>query len=85
MPWGNTKKYKTFSVPIKQEVTKIDKDCNESVVTISYKIKYIHCARFMASLLLNPVDNIAEGIQKLKCQDCDCFLENKSVNDNLVK
>ena len=31
----NTEKYKTFSVPIEKEVTKIDKDGNESVVTIS--------------------------------------------------
>ena len=31
----NTEKYKKFSVPIEKEVTKIDKDGNESVVTIS--------------------------------------------------
>ena len=31
----NTKKYKSFSVPIEKEVTNIDKDGNESVVTIS--------------------------------------------------
>ena len=31
----NTKKYKNFSVPIEKEVTNIDKDGNESVVTIS--------------------------------------------------
>ena len=45
----NTEKYKTFSVPIEKEVTKIDKDGNESVVTISYKIKFIDSPRFMAS------------------------------------
>ena len=39
MFWENTEKYKTFSAPIEKEVTEIDKDCNESVVTISYKIK----------------------------------------------
>ena len=31
----NTKKYKSFSVPIEKEVANIDKDGNESVVTIS--------------------------------------------------
>ena len=31
----NTKNYKTFSVPIEREVIKIDKVCDESVVTIS--------------------------------------------------
>ena len=39
MFWENTEKYKTFSATIEKEVTEIDKDCNESVVTISYKIK----------------------------------------------
>ena len=33
----NTEKYKTFSVPIEKEVTKIDKDGSEGVVTVSYK------------------------------------------------
>ena len=37
---GNTEKYKTFSVPIEKEMTKIDSDGNECVVTISYKIKF---------------------------------------------
>ena len=45
-PEGNTKKYKTFSVTIEKEVTKIDKDRNESAVTIPYKIKFIDTARF---------------------------------------
>ena len=31
----NTEKYKTFSVPIEKDVTKIDTDDNESIVTIS--------------------------------------------------
>ena len=52
----NTENYKTFSVPIEKEVTKIDKDENESVVTISYKIKFIDSARFMATSLSNLVD-----------------------------
>ena len=35
----NTEKYKTYSVPLEKEVIKIDKNSNESVVTISYKNK----------------------------------------------
>ena len=35
----NTEGYKTFSVPI--EVTNIDKDGNESIATMSYKIKLL--------------------------------------------
>ena len=34
----NTEKYKTFSIPIEKEVTKVEKDGNESIVTISYRI-----------------------------------------------
>ena len=34
----NTENSKVFSVPTEKEVTKIDKNGNESVVTISYKI-----------------------------------------------
>ena len=81
----NTEKYKTFSVPIEKEVTKRDKDDNESVVTISNKIKFIDSARFMESSLSNLLDNLAEGIHKIKCNDCHCFLEYESVKDNLIK
>ena len=52
---------------------------------ISYKIKFIDSTRFMASSLSNLVDNLAEGIHKIKCKDCDCFVEYESVKDNLIK
>ena len=65
----------TFSVPIKKEIRKIDKDCNESFVTISYKIKFIDSTRFMTTLLPNLVDNLAEGVHKIKC--CDYVLSMK--------
>ena len=39
----------------------------------------------MASSLSNLVDNLAEGIHKIKWKDCDCFLEYESVKDNLIK
>ena len=81
----NAEKYKTFSVPIEKEITKIDKDGNESVVTISYKMKFVDTARFMATLLSNLVDNLTEGNHKVKCKDCDYLLEYESVKDNLIK
>ena len=81
----NTEKYKTYSVPIEKEVIKIDKDGNESVVTISYKIKFIDSARFMATSLSNRVDNLTEGIHKIKCKDCNCFLEHETVKENSIK
>ena len=48
MPWGKHRKVKMFSFSIENEIRKVDKDGNESVVTISYK-KNINSTRFMAS------------------------------------
>ena len=79
-----TKKYKTFSVPIKKEIIKIDKDDNKTIETISYKTKFIDSARFMANSLSNLVDNLTEGIHNIKCKGCGCFLEYKRVNGNLI-
>ena len=39
----------------------------------------------MASSLSNLAINLAEGIHKIKCIDCDCFFEYESVNGNLIK
>ena len=41
--------------------------------------------RFMTTSLLRIVDNLAQGIRKTKCKDCDCFLEYESVKDDLIK
>ena len=49
---------------------------------ISYKKKIIS-SRFTTSSLSSLADNLAEGIQKVKCKDCDCFLECKSVKGNI--
>ena len=81
----NTKKYKTFCVVIDKEVTKFDKDGNESVVTRSYKVKFFDSVRFFATSFSNLLDNLTEEIHKIKYQDCDCFLEYLSVKDNLIK
>ena len=39
----------------------------------------------MATSLSNFVDNLTERIHKIKCKDCDCFLEYESVKGNLIK
>ena len=82
----NKEKYKTFSVPVKKkDITKIDKDVNEGVTSMSYKIKLIDSAIFMASSSSYLVDNLAEGIHKIKYKGCDCFLEYESVKYNLMR
>ena len=50
---AKTTKCTTFSVPTKNEVTKIGKEDNETVETIPYKIKFVDGMRFMASSLSN--------------------------------
>ena len=77
----NTERY---SVPIEKEVTEIDKDGNKTLETISYKIKFIDSARFMATSLSNLADNLTEEIHKIKCKDCDCFLEYGKVKDKNI-
>ena len=39
----------------------------------------------MASSLSKLVDNMSEGIHKVKCKDCNCFLEYQSVKGDLIK
>ena len=73
----NNEKYKTFSVPTKKEITKINEDGNKSVDSISYRITFIDSMRFMTTSLSNLVNNFAEGIHRIKCKDCDCFLNMK--------
>ena len=81
----NKEKWKTLSVPIKKEITKIDKDGNEVVVNISYKTKSIDSAKFMASSLSNLVDHLAEGIHKIKGKEYDSFLEYENVKEDLIE
>ena len=76
--WGNAKS-KTIEIKLQILI------CNESIATVSNKIKFIDRARIMASSLSNLVDNIAEGIHQIKCKDYDYFLEYESVKDNLIK
>ena len=54
---------------------KLGKDGNESIVTISYKVKFIDSARFMETSFSNFFDNVKEGIHKTNCKYCDYFLK----------
>ena len=77
MYWWKHVTCKTFSVPIKKEVIKIDKDGNKSVETISYKIKFIDSMRFMTTSLSKLVDNLTEGFTKLSAKNAIFFLSMK--------
>ena len=85
MPQGKHRKVKNFFHSNRKKITKIDEGGNGSAVTLYYKIKLIDSARFMATSYSNLVDNLTEGIQKIECKDCDCFLDYESVKDNFMK
>ena len=64
----NTKKSKAFSAPIKKEIKRTGKDGEEITKTIYYKVKFVDSARFTANSSSNLVDNLTEGIHKIKCK-----------------
>ena len=47
------------------------------IITVSYEIKFIDGARFMVSSFSHLVGNLSEGIHKVKCKDCNFFLNMK--------
>ena len=71
----NTKKYITFSVPVKKEITKKDKNGNDKITKISYKIKFIDSYRFMSTSISNLVSNLSEGLHNDRCIDCKSCLD----------
>ena len=90
----------TFTVPIEKEVTAIDKNGEEITETISYILQFIDSAIFMASSLSNLVNNLSEGIHRIKCKyqhdkkykTCriiykywDCFLEYTKLEHDLIE
>ena len=68
---------------------------------MSYILPFIDSAKFMASSLSNPVNNLSEGIRRIKfklghdnkkCETCrikynycDCFLEYTKFKDDLIE
>ena len=72
--------YKFFSTSQK-EITKKDKDCNDEITKISYKIKFIDSFRFMSSSLSNLVDNLSEELHNDRCIDCKSCLDYMTTKD----
>ena len=97
----NIEKYITFTIPIEKEITRISDNGEEITKNISYILQFIDSARFMASSLSNPVNNLCEGIYRIKCKYryddkksetcgikykyCDCFLEQTNFKDDLIE
>ena len=77
----NTEKYITFSVPIKKETTKKDKNGNDKITKMSYKIKFINSCRFMSTSLSNLVSNLSGGLHNDRCIDCKSCLDYMTTKD----
>ena len=77
----NTEKYITFSAPVKKEITKKDKDGNDKITEISYKIKFIDSFKYMSTSLSNLVNNLSEGVYNDKCTDCKSCLDYMTTKD----
>ena len=77
----NTEKCITFSVPIKKETTKKDKNGNNKITKISYKIMFIDSCRFMPTSLSNLVSNSSDGLHNDSCIDCKSGLDYMTTKD----
>ena len=74
----NTEKYIIFSTSIKKKIENKD-------IEITYKIKFIDSYRFMSSSLSKLIDNLSEGLHKIKCLDCESCLDYmKTKNEKLI-
>ena len=78
----NTEKYITSSVPIKKEIAKKEKNGNDKIKKISYKIKFIESYRFMSTSLSKLIDNLLEGLHNDECKDCESYLDYVTIKDN---
>ena len=77
----NIEKYINFSVPIKKEITKKDKNGNNKITKISYKIQFIDSCRFMSTSLSNLVSNLSEGLYNDRCIDFKSCLNYMTTKD----
>ena len=82
----------------RRKVARIDKNGEVIIENISYILQFIYSARFMASSLSNLINNLFEGICRVKCKYkhddkkcetgrlkynyCECFLEYMKLKDD---
>ena len=94
-------KHITFRVSIEKEASRIDKNREKITKNIPYILQLIDRTRLMASSLSNLVNNLSEGIHRIKCKFthddkkcetcrikskyCNCFLEYTSFKDDLIE
>ena len=76
MSWGKHKKVQNFFYSNRKKLGKLIKE-NENIITITYKLKFIDSATFMATSLSNLVDNLTKDFTRLKIKIVIFFLSIK--------
>ena len=68
------------------KVVMISRNGKNVAEPISYRQQFVNSAVFMASSLSNLVDNLAKGIHKIKCRNCDtCCIDYTNAEDVLIE
>ena len=78
----NTEKYITFSISINKKNTKKDKNGNDRIVNIPYRLEFVDGYRFMSAPLSSLVDNLSDGLHK--CENCESTLEYINAENSRV-
>ena len=68
-------------MPLKKETIKIDKDGNDEIIEILYKIKFIASFRFVSTSPSNLANNLSEGVHNDTCTDCKSYLDYVSIKN----
>ena len=63
----NTEEHITSTVPVEKEVARIDKNGKEITKKMSYILQFVDSARFFPISLSNLVNNLSEGLRRIKC------------------
>ena len=78
----NIEKYITFTIPIEKEAKRIDINEEEITKNICYILQFIDSPRLMTSSLSNLVNNLCEGIHKIKYK---CNHDDKKCETHRIK
>ena len=68
---------------MKKEVKRTEKNGEEIGKTTSYRLQFMDSTNLMASSLSNLVNNLSEGIHKIKCKDEHDEFDMKLVQLNI--
>ena len=94
-------KIHNFCSSNRKKVERVDKNGGEITKNMSYILQFIDRAKFMVCSLSNVVNNLSEGIHRIRCKYghddkkyqtcrikykyCDCFLQYKNFKDDLIE